>query len=393
MISELHINNWKSYTSSKLYIDELTFIVGTNASGKSNLLDALLCLSMLAQGRNINDVVNDIRGGQDWFIRSGMSEASLAVLVSQDMSSTPYKYEVRFAKSHNGIEIAGETLVNTRTNRRLMWTNPVSMGSPTIDARFYTARKGGQKRLDLGRNSSILSQIETLNVIKDIKQAAAVVSLHLSRIFVLNPIPNNMRGYSPLSTVLLSDASNIAGVLAGMDVDTKKNVEQTITRYIRPLPERDIKRVWAETVGLFGKDAMLYCEEEWVNGKVELVDARGMSDGTLRFIAIVAALLTMPENGLLIVEEVDNGLHPSRVKELIAMLRELGHPRRIDILCTTHNPILVNELGPEMLPFISYIKRDELNGGSIVEMLEDKSNLAKLMAQSTIGGLMVEDRL
>lgn len=40
MIKELNLKNWKSFKDSTLYIDPLTILIGTNASGKSNLLDA-----------------------------------------------------------------------------------------------------------------------------------------------------------------------------------------------------------------------------------------------------------------------------------------------------------------------------------------------------------------
>ena len=117
-----------------------------------------------------------------------------------------------------------------------------------------------------------------------------------------------------------------------------------------------------------------------------------MSDGTLRFAAIVVALLTTKPNGLLIVEEVDNGLHPSRAKELIRVLKDISSERNVDVLCTTHNPVLISELGNEMIPFISYVGRDE-KGDSHIRLLEEKENLAKLMASGNVGDLMINDRL
>ncbi len=393
MIRELRLINWKSFTDAILYVDELTFVIGTNASGKSNLLDAFYCLSRLAQGKPIGEVVNGIRGGQDWFVRDGQSNAKLSIVVAADIKAPTFLYEIYFEKRKSGIEITGESLINSKNGRRLFWTNEVSEGSPTIDARFYTAKRGNPRRIDLARTTCILSQIDSLNIQKEVKQAASVVLQNLTNVFILNPIPNNMRGYAPLSSILLEDASNIAGVLAGMEEPIRKTVEGIISKYLRPLPERDINKVWTETVGRFGKDAMLYCEEEWVVGKKTVIDSRGMSDGTLRFIAIITALMTMPMGNLLIVEEIDNGLHPSRVKELIIMLQTLGHDRGIDVLCTTHNPVLIDELGGDMLPFIAYIKRDSVSGGSIIELLEDKPNLAKLMAQHSAGDLMVEDML
>lgn len=51
MITQLELKNWKSFAQSTLYIDPLTFVIGVNASGKSNLIDAFSCLSKLAYGR------------------------------------------------------------------------------------------------------------------------------------------------------------------------------------------------------------------------------------------------------------------------------------------------------------------------------------------------------
>lgn len=83
-----------------------------------------------------------------------------------------------------------------------------------------------------------------------------------------------MRNYSPLAERLDPDAGNIAGLLAGMSFEDQQNVEKRLTEYVRPLPEKDINRIWAEKVRRFESDAMLYCEEEWVNGEKIEIDAR-----------------------------------------------------------------------------------------------------------------------
>ena len=259
--------------------------------------------------------------------------------------------------------------------------------------RFYTGKKGKQKRLDLTKRASVLSQYEVLPIIKDVREVCVAIARDLNGIFVFNPIPNQMRNYCPLADSLLSNGGNIAGVLAGMQMDEEKELEDKLSSYVRPLPERDINRVWAEKVGRFGNDAMLYCEECWNDGQKDIIDARSMSDGTLRFIAIVMALLTGKPNSLLVIEEIDNGVHPSRAGELVKALCELGRKRHIDVLCTTHNPVLIDSLGVDMLPFISYVSRSADDGASKVEPVEDVRNITKLMSSNTVGELMVKDKL
>jgi predicted ATPase len=196
-----------------------------------------------------------------------------------------------------------------------------------------------------------------------------------------------MRDYSRLSDILESDASNIAGVLAVLTDKRKAEVEAIISTYLKDLPEGDIKKVWSEKVGRFGTDAMLYCQEEWKPGEIIEIDARSMSDGTLRFLAILTALLTRQEGSQIVIEEIDNGLHPSRAELLVRMLKDIGNQRSIDILLTTHNPVLLDALGSEIVPFVVVAHRNALTGESELTILEEIQNFPKLFASASLGKL------
>lgn len=195
-----------------------------------------------------------------------------------------------------------------------------------------------------------------------------------------------MRDYAKFSDVLLSDASNISGILAALDTERKREIEGILTEYLRKLPEKDISKVWVESIGKFQSDAMLYCEEKWYNEQFT-VDARGMSDGILRFLAIMTAILTIKENSLLVIEEIDNGFHPSRANLLVQFLKEVGTNRNIDIICTTHNPAFLDALGNEMIVFISVVYRSEIGGESCVKLLEEINELPKLIGRGSLGSL------
>ena len=115
-----------------------------------------------------------------------------------------------------------------------------------------------------------------------------------------------------------------------------------------------------------------------------------MSDGTLRFLAILTALLTRPKYSLLVVEEVDNGLHPSRACLLLEVLQTVGGQRGVDVLVTTHNPALLDAMGRKMVPFITVAHRDPILGASVLTLMEEIVQLPKLLAQGQIGRLSSE---
>jgi predicted ATPase len=403
VIVELQLENWKSYENSVLSIDTLSVLIGTNASGKSNALDALVLLNRTASGVLLTSalqgdgVLPPLRGGVEWAARKPGETFAITAICRSDDETTDYEYRLECYVTEKRCEISAEKLTRKKYRLRkdggrqtnpgviqLFRTDACSVDSPTITARLYNGKQGTPRQL--GRGHSVLFQLYGQKVGQDIFQGIQEVISPLREIFVLDPIPSHMRGYSPLADKLEGDARNIAGVIAVLTQNDRDSVEKVLTKYVSKLPERDIRRVWAETVGKFKTDAMLYCEEHWTEaGEAPIVDARGMSDGTLRFLAILTALLTRPKGSLLVVEEVDNGLHPSRSKLLLDMLFELGEMREVDVLVTTHNPALLDAMGPDMVPYITVAHRNSATGCSVLVPLEDISQLPKLLAQGPIG--------
>ncbi|MFH1139463.1 MAG: AAA family ATPase [Pseudomonadota bacterium] len=407
MIKKLELINWKSFSNATLYIDPLTVLIGGNAGGKSNALDALLFLNRVSQGVALFPAIAGdvnlpaLRGGMEWICRKPEKAFSLVVTTEGDTKKHDYRYELTVQINGTKAEVHREdlTLLTYGPRRQapreiiLFQTKQEETSSPGIPTYFWTGSQGRGKRLDLNRANIILSQVETLNLRKEVQEGAKIVISQMQRIFVFDPIPSHMRDYTPLSEKLLADGSNIAGVLAGLESNKKQEVEATLAEYLKNLPERDIKRIWTERVGKFRNDAMLYCEEGWENQPANEIDARGMSDGTLRYLAIVTALLTRESGSLLVIEEVDNGLHPSRARILVDMLKTLGKNRKIDVLVTTHNPALLDAAGVSMAPFIVVAHRDDATGFSKLTLLEEIKQLPKLIASGSLGQLSAHGQI
>jgi predicted ATPase len=407
MLKELKLHQWKSFDKARLYIDPLTILIGTNASGKSNTLDALLFLQRVASGVGIFQAINGdvnlppIRGGMEWVCRKPSRDFTLELILGGESENQDYRYEVNVQVNGAKAEVAHEELTllkyGPRSQRaketRLFYTQPQEGNTPGIPAYFSTGTKGPGKRIDVNRSHIVLVQADALSLRKEVQEGVKKVLGQLQQIFVFDPIPSHMRNFSPFSERLQADGANIAGVLAALDTSRKAEVENTLTEYLKALPERDIQRIWTEPVGKFQTDAMLYCEEGWSGTVSHTVDARGMSDGTLRYLAIVTAMLTRQPGSLLVIEEVDNGLHPSRAHVLVEMLRTLGKQRGIDVIVTTHNPALLDAAGAKMVPFITVTHRDDATGASLLTQLEDVQQLPKLMASGSLGRLSSEGRI
>lgn len=394
MITELRLRNWKSFFDATLFIDPITVIIGTNASGKSNIFDALKLLSALASPIDIMDIVKNVRGGAEGIIRRGEQKCNLTITMEGDKSSEQLIYEVALAfDEQRNIYIKDESLILATTKKNLVMFERKEldeMNKSLVSVALYT--EGKPRYQNFSAKTSVLSQIEYVNCVRRIKDSTLTVLNNLRKIRLSNPIPERMRDFAPLSKTIAEDASDLAGYLANLDEELKSVTYEAILKYLKPLPDRDIKSIRADKIPMTDK-AMLFCTEEWTSGHTQEQSALGMSDGTLRFAGVIAMLITAEDKALILLEELDKGVHPSRAKDLVKMLKEIGKQKKLDIICTTHNATFVDELGPQMIPFISYIKRNEENGCTDIHLLEENEQLARLMASKSVGDMMTNNDL
>jgi predicted ATPase len=417
MLKKLILENWKSFRYAELYFDPLTVLIGTNASGKSNLVEALEFLRRMATGETVDVALNGdrslppIRGGSQEAIfkvnQLSKPKRSFTLKIVVEENNQDYLYTIITAAfslqiRKEFIEWGFQNKAILNQNDRFYSSQRSCLFTRNFKLSNYDSINGVDSRTVLKNKPNVdIDNYQKLEAVKSDKypdfysQLKAVksdefinkFSSELRSILIINPLPDRMRDYSKLSENLESDASNIAGVLAALPDEKKLEVESTLSHYLEHFPEGDIKKIWAEKVGRLGTDAMLYCQEEWQPGQITEIDARSMSDGTLRLLGILTALLTRPEGSLIVIEEIDNGLHPSRAELLVKILREIGTKRKIDLLITTHNPALLDALGPEIIPFVTVVHRDAETGESKLTLLEDIENLPKLLATGSLGKL------
>ena len=386
MLKELRMENWKSFQQSSLHIDPLVVLIGSNASGKSNALEALHFLGRSATGVPLASLVPGhapgLTPGAGGAWHSGQTHCALEAVVAAEKEDTDFVYRVELS-AQGAPRILAESLTRILYRKTgkiasetlLLDTDACEDDDPAcVTARLYNRGKGKPRVSD--RQQTILSQlhpeVRAGLLPPDICEAVLRVHQALSAIFVLDPAPSCMRGYSRLCDTLERNAANMAGVIAALDDSRKKAVEESLTFYAAQLPTRNISQICAGTAGRLDADAMLYCNESW-GEKALTIDVRGLSDGTLRFLAILTALLVRPEQSLLLVENIDAGLHPSHTRLLLDAIKAIGSQRAITVVVTSHSPALLDGLGPEMTPFVTISYRHQETGATALQRLEELS--------------------
>jgi predicted ATPase len=133
-----------------------------------------------------------------------------------------------------------------------------------------------------------------------------------------------------------------------------------------------------------------------------------MSDGLLRFVAIATALLTSnkgldidpglstdgPLAGvLLVIEELENGLHPSQAGRVLQLIKEVSAELSTRVMVTTHSPALLNAMTGQLNKSVIVCYRDPDSGKSKLARLPSLPGYAEAIASGGLGDVISQGRL
>jgi predicted ATPase len=154
--------------------------------------------------------------------------------------------------------------------------------------------------------------------------------------------PDELRKPSfPGQTVLGDRGENLSSVLQAICNNPQK--KQALLGWVQELTPMDA--VDFEFVpDQIGRILLTLVES---NG--QKISAYSASDGTLRFLAMIAALLGDEPAQFYFLEEIDNGIHPTRLHMLVQLIEQVTKEKNIQMVATTHSPQLLQLLSPESL--------------------------------------------
>lgn len=359
MIKNIKLKNWKSFKNMDFKTQSINILIGGNASGKTNFLEALELLQKM--GRNASeDEIREIRGGQRFF-KNKKSEDEILLECEIEIEGKDYRYKI-----YEKEKRIGDRVINDEAKIKSIEVEP--------------------KEVYVGEKARI--KIEMEFPLKEL-----VKEKELSKITVLDPIPREIRKNigDMYSSYISKDCGNIISYIANLPIEKKSMIEKELLNYLPSLLDMDIESISFAKIGEMEEGSQLYLEER-INGKVEKVHADIISDGTLRFIAIIGAMLCQSEGSLLAIEEVDNGIAPAKTKLLLNILNEISYERNIDIIMTTHNTALMNYLTTELFEFIFFTYRDK-KGYSQIKRIAEIKRVPKLISFGKIGELMEDNRI
>jgi hypothetical protein len=363
MIEHIEIENFKSLQKVSLDLGPLNIFVGTNASGKTNFLEALRVLQGIGYGYTVDEIFNGKPEGpasKEWKpIRGGSAFAGFLGSAGE----IHFRVKARFPSAREAeyaISISpGDSIVTSESICR--------DDSPPESTSGEDKSRPGLRLFAKGLNNAL-----PLYLLQD-----------LSDVQWLMPEAKVQREYSTASRVArMGDrGENFAALAKTILADEAKS--SAYVSWLKELTPAELDSV--EILPGAAGDWLFALRKGGV-----VYPAPVLSDGTLRFAAIAAAFFQPAPPHLLLLEEIEEGLHPTRLQLLVELLKSQTGQGVDQVVATSHSPYAIAWLKEEDYKHVFLCTKNEDTGATSITPFSEVPDLVELARTQSIADLFAE---
>ncbi|HHO81802.1 MAG TPA: chromosome segregation protein SMC [Halothiobacillus sp.] len=337
LLKSIKLTNFLSFGESTEAVEllPLNVIIGCNGSGKSNLIEALELIR--SAPRDLLTPIRDGGGVRDWLWKGVPNKSPVATIdavFDNPKGTVPLRYLLSFTEVAQGFEILDERIENESPY--------FGHSDPYFYYRFEKGHgvlnvKDEQRHLqreEIDRTASILAQRKDPDQYPELTYLGDVftkIRLYREWSFGRYSAPRLPQKADLPNDLLEPDASNLGLVLNRLrrESDVKNRVLEALHALYEGIDDYDVQ-IEGGTVQVFFHEGRF------------TVPATRLSDGTLRYLCLLAILCHPTPPPLVCIEEPELGLHPDVLPTLADLLKEASE--RTQLIVTTHSDVLVDAL-------------------------------------------------
>jgi len=363
-----------------LPLGALNVLIGPNGSGKSNLIDVVSLLQ--AAPRHLSTPIQENGGIADWLWKGASpGTAAIDVAVEGFQQHVSLSYSITFAENARRLEIIQECIKSRGALDDEIEPNchfSMENGRPKIT---IGGIRRSLERGDLDLEQSILSQRKDPEQYPEITYLGEQfdrIRIYREWSFGRNTASRLPQKADQRNDFLAEDCSNLGLVLNRLrqTPTAKTRILEMLGHLYPEFSDFDVS-IEGNTVQVF------FTEGDFT------VPATRLSDGTLRYLCLLAVLCHPKPPPLVCIEEPELGLHPDIMAKLAELMKEAS--QRTQLIVTTHSEALIDALSDSPEDVVVCEKHDgettmnRLDGDALKAWL-DRYSLGQLWTRGEIGG-------
>jgi predicted ATPase len=361
----------------------LNVFIGANGCGKSNLVEAINLLR--AAPKEWRDVTRKGGGVSEWIWKGGRknSKACVEALISNPKGTQPLRHSMSFHSVAQAFALDDEQVENAAAypgESDAYFYYRYQGGNPVLNTAGNARRKLARETIESDR--SILAQRrdpDTYPELAWLAQCYDSIRIYREWSFGRGAVFREPQKADMRNDLLEEDFSNLGLFLNRLKTrfpSTKKAILTGLKDLYDGIQDFDVL-VEGGTVQVF------FTEGEFS------IPATRLSDGTLRYLCLLAILCDPEPPKLICIEEPELGLHPDILPKVADLLRKASE--RTQLIVTTHSDILVDAMTetPEVVVVCSKVDGEtsmqRLKSADLAQWLK-KYRLGQLWTKGEIGG-------
>jgi predicted ATPase len=365
----------------------LNVLIGANGSGKSNLIEVISLLQ--AMPKDLGKVIRDGGGIEEWLWKKEEKCLPGRTAQIEVVLNRGFQHKLVFIEWDYRFNIYYESIKDAGLNNIYIYDEhhdyPIEdeEDSAQVSRYIYIKSKHGdvieskspwdEVDINIKTSQSILAQRqdpETYPEITYIADKYQEIRFYREWQFGRNAAPRKLQRADLPNDFLEEDASNLCLILNSFrrNPEVKRKLLESLKLFYENIEDFDVI--------VQGGYIQVFFEE---NGFT--IPATRLSDGTLRYLSLLAILLHPNPPPLICIEEPELGLHPDILPTLIDLLKEAA--QKTQIIITTHSADLIDDLSdmPEAI-----LVFDKYQGSTTVNRLS-KEDLSEWLMEYKLGQL------
>ncbi|GAA5261614.1 AAA family ATPase [Methanocalculus sp. MC3] len=393
VLKELHLTNILSFgpDTAPIALSSLNVIIGPNGSGKSNLIEAISLLA--AAPKDLSAPVREAGGVRDWLWKGATSPtATIEATVSlPDHLRMPIRHTISFREHGRRFEVTAERIETNEpysgyNEPYYYYRNDAGFirlkGRARSESMQVSEVDSGDVR-ELPRDTidperSVLSQVKDpyyYPVLTALTELYGGFSIYRDWTFGRYTPPRQPQKTDLPSQYLSPGSENLPLILNKLELHDKKVILEALNALYPEIDDYHVQIV-------DGGGVQIYLKE----GSFDIPATR-LSDGTLRYLCLLAILCHPNPPPLICIEEPELGLHPDVLSTLADLM--VSASERCQLIVTTHSDILVDALtdNPE-----SVLVCEKRNGSTHLQRLQ-RQDLKEWLERYSLGELWIKGEI
>jgi len=385
--------------TKEIELGALNILIGPNGGGKSNLIEVIRLLHLLPDKDPWSSVLET--GGVDEWIwmgeRGRLGNSSITAKISLEAlpgesavdHSRIYEYSIRLSGTHSTFYVSHESVRHAGNRDQDLYSSFVSSGTTGESNLRPAVSNNAGSVFPLNPERSVLSQLTSKSVLEaqlgiylhelfEIGEFFEALDFHQDWEFGVDLTPRDPRPVGQPVDRLKEDAYNLAQMVAHF-----RDYHRPVFDRMNELMKRFYEPLKSVEVRVISTNLQIAILEE--GGRS--VSAFRLSDGTLRWLALLTILLNPSPAPVTCIEEPELGLHPDAIHILADLLVEASS--RTQLIITTHSDALLDAFTetPEVVCVC-----EKVEGSTVIQRL-DKDRLKVWLKDYSLGRLWISGEI